>query len=232
VIGGGLAFLMFFTGLSTTTGGRAAFLHKTLPVFAGIFAAVFLKERIPRKHWYALVVMLIGAFLIYFASIPPSAWWSNPGLGDLLVIGATILWAAENTIARKVMKDGESNFVVSFSRMFIGAVMLFAVIVLLGKADVLLALTGQQVANMFISTGMLFGYVFFWYWSIRHIDLSRATAILLLAPVVSLAVGIWWFAEPFPFMQMVGSVLILIGAWFVINMKGSRKGSQRAVSDI
>ncbi len=73
VIGGGLAFLMFFTGLPLTTAGRAAFLHKTLPVFAGIFAAYFLKERMPRKHWYALVVMLAGAFLIYFARIPLSA---------------------------------------------------------------------------------------------------------------------------------------------------------------
>jgi drug/metabolite transporter (DMT)-like permease len=229
VLGGGLAFLMFFTGLPMTTAGRAAFLHKTLPVWAGIFGAYFLKERIPRKHWYALVIMLVGAFLIYFARIPPSAWWSNPGLGDLLVIGATMLWAAENTIARKVMREGQSNIVVSFSRMFIGSLLLFGIIGITGKIDVLLSLSGDQVANLFLSTAILFGYVFFWYWSLKHIDLSKASALLLLAPVVSLVLGIWWFGEPFPLAQMIGSVLILIGAWFVIQMKGSKKSAQRTV---
>jgi drug/metabolite transporter (DMT)-like permease len=227
VLGGGLAFLMFFTGLPMTTAGRAAFLHKTLPVWAGIFAAYFLKERIPKKHWYALVIMLIGTFLIYIARIPLSAMWSNPGVGDALILGATILWAAENTMARKVMREGESNLVVSFSRMFIGALLLFGIIGVTGKVGVLMALTGTQVANLFISTAILFGYVFFWYWSLKHINVSKATAILLLAPVVSLAVGIWWFNEPFPFLQMIGSVLILIGAWFVIRIRGSGKATQR-----
>ena len=229
IIGGGLAFLMFFTGLKLTTVGRAAFLHKTLPIYACAFAAVFLKERVPRKQWYALLAMLAGTFLIYFANIPLTIWWTNPGLGDLLVIGATVLWAAENTIARKVMREGESNFIVSFSRMFIGAILLFAVMVLMGRLDVLLALSGQQVFNLFISTAFLFGYVLFWYWSLRYISLSKAATLLLLAPVISMVAGIWWFGELFPLMQMLGSMLILAGAWAVIRIKStSRHGPRKA----
>jgi len=231
VVGGGLAFLMYFSGLQLTTTGRAAFLHKTLPVFAGIFAAAFLKERIPRRHWYALLMMLIGAFMIYFSRIPLSAMWSNPGLGDALVIGATVLWAAENTVARKVMKEGESNLIVSFSRMFIGSLLLFGIIGLTGKIDVLLSLNGVQVANLFISTAMLFVYVFFWYWSIKHVEISKATALLLLAPVISLAMGVWWFNEPFPIAQMIGSILILFGAWWVIQIN-SKKRIERELTGI
>ncbi len=229
VIGGGLAFLMYFSGLQLTTAGRAAFLHKTLPVFAGVFAALLLKERMPRRHWYALLVMLIGAFMIYFSNMPPSAWWSNPGLGDLLVIGATALWGLENVIARKVMKEGESNLVVSFSRMFIGSLILFGTVVLLGRIDVLLSLTGTQIANLFISAGMLFGYVFFWYWAIKNIEVSRATALLLVAPVISLALGMWWFAEPLPAMQAIGSVLILIGGYVVVKAKGVARRMESGV---
>jgi len=229
VIGGGLAFLMYFTGLQLTTAGRAAFLHKTLPIYAGILGAIFLKERIPKKHWYALVVMLAGLFMIHFTRIPLSAWWANPGLGDVLVIGATILWAVENTIARKVMREGETNFVVSFSRMFIGAIVLFCAVFLMGKADVLLSLSGQQVANLFISTGVLFGYVFFWYWSIRHINVSKATALLLVGPVISTLLGAWWLSEPVPFTQALGSVLILAGAVTVSRMKSSWQTSETGV---
>ena len=81
-------------------------------------------------------------------------------------------------------------------------------------------LTGTQIANLFISTSFLFGYVFFWYWAIKNIEVSRATALLLVAPVISLLLGMWWFAEPLPGMQAVGSVLILAGAYVVVKAKG------------
>lgn len=219
VIGGAFAFLLFFTGLKFTTGGRAAFLHKTLPLYVAIFAFIFLKEKIPRKQIYALILMLIGTVVLFSATINPAELWLNPQMGDLLIIGATILWAVENVIARKAMINGETNFVVSFSRMFFGGIILFGVVGLTGKFDLLFSLTAQQWNNIFLSTVILFGYVLFWYWSIRYINVSKATTLLLLAPVVSLVLGVWWLSEPVPAIQLIGSALILIGAYFVIGIK-------------
>ncbi len=219
VIGGGFAFLMYFTGLKFTTAGRGAFLHKTLPVYATVFAAFFLKEKVSKKQFYALVGMLLGTALIYITKIPPSVLWADPTLGDLLIIGATILWALENTMARKVMVEGESNFIVSAARMFIGALVLFSAVVLLGQIDALLALNGQQVVNLLISTTILFGYVLTWYWAIRYINLSKASTLLLLAPVISLVLGVAWLGEPAPYLQLIGSAIILIGAYFVVKIK-------------
>jgi drug/metabolite transporter (DMT)-like permease len=219
IIGGSLAFLLFFTGLKMTTSGRAAFLHKTLPIYVTIFAFLLLKDKIPRKHVYAMVLMLIGTVLIYSASIDPSWLWENPSFGDLLIISATILWGLEAVIAKKVMKDGETNFVVSFARMFFGGLILFGAVVLMGKADLLLAIGSQEVLNILISTGLLFGYVFFWYWSIKLMDVSQASTLLLLAPVISLVLGMAMLGEPVPNIQILGSILILIGSYFVIGIK-------------
>lgn len=219
VIGGALAFLLFFTGLKFTTGGRAAFLHKTLPLYVAIFAFIFLRERIPKKQIYALIIMLIGTVVLFSVQINPAELWMNPQWGDMLVIGATILWALENVIARRAMINGERNFVVSFARMFFGGVILFGVVSLTGKFDLLLLLTAQQWTNIFVSVVILFGYVLFWYWSIRYINVSKASTLLLLAPVVSLTLGVWWFNEPIPAVQLLGSALILIGAYFVVGIK-------------
>ncbi|UCC91203.1 MAG: DMT family transporter, partial [Candidatus Aenigmatarchaeota archaeon] len=164
IIGGAFAFLLFFTGLKFTTGGRSAFLHKTLPLYVAIFAFIFLREKISKKQIYSLILMLIGTVILFSATINPADMWMNPQLGDALVIGATILWALENVIARKAMINGETNFVVSFARMFFGGVILFGVVALTGKFDVLLSLTTQQWNNIFISVSILFGYVLFWYW--------------------------------------------------------------------
>ena len=219
IIGGSFAFLLFFTGLKFTTGGRAAFLHKTLPLYVAVFAFIIVREKIPRKQIFALVIMFLGTIILFSAKINPAELWMNPQLGDLLIIGATVFWALENVIARKAMVNGETNFMVSFARMFFGGLILFGVVLLLGKFDILLSLAAQQWGNIFVSVAILFGYVLFWYWSIRYINVSKAATLLLLAPVISLILGVLWLGEPVPALQLFGSALILIGAYFVVGIK-------------
>jgi drug/metabolite transporter (DMT)-like permease len=219
VIGGAAAFLLFFSGLQLTTGGRAAFIHKTLPIYVALFAYWFLKEKIPMKQTYALIIMLLGTVLIFGAAISPGELWANPTLGDFLILGATVLWAVENTIARKAMIEGDTNWLVSFSRMFIGALILFGAAGVMGKLGLLMSLTSQQVVNIGISTAILFGFVFCWYYSLRFINVSKAATFLLLAPVVSLALGAAFLGEPVPAVQMIGSALILVGAYLVVKVR-------------
>ncbi len=219
IIGGGLGFLFYFTGLSLTTGSRAAFLHKTLPIYVTVFAFLFLKEKITRKQNMALIVMLIGTLLLLSSTINPSVFWQDPALGDILVLIGTIFWGVENTISRKALIREESSFVISFSRMFFGGAFLFGVALLLGRLDVLMNLSQQQVASIIISSGFLFAYILFWYSAIRLINVSKAVLFLLLAPVISTWVGVLWFGEPVPPLQIAGSVLILMGAAFAGKLR-------------
>lgn len=219
VIGGALAFLLFFNGLKLTTAGRGAFLQKTLPLYTAILAFVFLREKITKKMAYALAAMFIGTVAVYYTQIAPATLWSNPSLGDLLIIAATVLWAVEAVIAKKAMIIGETNFVVSFARMFFGGLILFGFVLLFGKFGVLLTLSVQQWANIIISTILLLGYVLFWYWSLKHINVTKAAALLLIAPIISLIGGVLLFGEPVPLLQLAGSATILIGAYFVSGVR-------------
>lgn len=219
IIGGAIAFLLFFTGLKLTTAGRGAFLNKTLPIYAVLLAFVFLKEKVTKKYFYSLLIMFLGTVAIFFSDITPTQFWLNPSLGDLLVVIATILWAFEAVIARKVMSKGENNFFVSFVRMFFGGIILFAFAILGGKYDIILSLSTQQLINVGISTIILFGYVLFWYWSLKLINVSKAATLLLISPVISLFIGMLAFREPAPFLQLIGSALILIGTYFVSKTK-------------
>ncbi len=207
IIGGGIAFLLFFTGLKLTYAGRAAFLHKTLPLYVALFAFIFLRERITRRQLVWLGSMFLGACLIFSTSLS-----LNLASGDLLVVLATVLWALECVLAKDVLKK-ESNFLVSFGRMFFGSLFLFGLVVVTGRADALLALTATQWSYLFASTGILFLYVFFWYWSIRLINVSKASSLLLLAPVVSMGLGAVLLGERIFNLQLLGSALILLGAW-------------------
>ena len=218
-IGGSLAFLFFFTGLKLTTSGRASFLHKTLPLYVLLLASVFLKEKITKKQLFSIFLMFFGTILIYEAEITPSELWINPKLGDFLVVFATFLWAVENTIAKKAMIKGENNFVVSFARMFFGGLIIFSLILILGKTDLLFSIKSEQLLNIFISTFILTLYVTFWYWSISYINVSKASSLLLLSPVISLIFGYVLFKEPIPLIQIIGSAFILLGAYFVSKIR-------------
>jgi len=218
VIGGSFAFWLFFEGLKLTTAGRAAFLHKTLPIYATVLAVIFLREKISNKQIIALIVMIFGLVLMELSKLSPEI-----RLGDMLVLGATLLWACENTLSKKVMLNKESNWVVTFSRMFFGSLILFGVIFIMGKFDLLLSLSGEQIFYIIVSGSFLFLYVLTWYWGLRYINLSKASAILLLAPVVSLVLGMVWLGEQVFVLQLIGSLLILIGAFFVVRVRSERE---------
>ncbi len=218
LIGGSFAFWLFFSGLKLTTAGRAAFLHKTLPIYAVILAFIFLKEKITRKQLIAMVVMIFGLVLLELSALNPTIQ-----LGDALVIIATILWALENTISKKVMMEKESNWIVTFSRMFFGSLILFAIIFLTRKTNLLLSLTSQQILYITISGIFLLLYVLTWYWGLKYINLSKASTILLIAPVISLALGVLWLKEEVLILQLIGSLLILIGAFIVIRIKSEKR---------
>ncbi|HLD55426.1 MAG TPA: DMT family transporter [Candidatus Nanoarchaeia archaeon] len=218
IIGGGLAFWLFFSGLSMTLGGRAAFLHKTLPIYATILAFIFLKEKITKKQLIAMGIMLFGLVLMELTKIS-----NEIKIGDFLVLSATILWAVENVISKKAMLNKESNWVVTFSRMFFGSLFLFGIIILTGKINLILSLTSQQLIYIGVSGFLLFLYVLTWYWGLKYINLSKASIILLLSPVISLILGILWLNEQVSTIQLIGSTIILIGAYLIISTKSEKR---------
>jgi len=211
IIGGGIAFALYFSGLALTTSGRAAFLHKTLPVYVAVFAYLFLKEKVTKRQNIALLLMLIGTFSILAGGVNPAQLWTDPSTGDLLVLVGTILWGVESTIAKKAMLKEESKF--------FGGVFLFGIVLLMGNLDVIMSLSAQQVTNLLVSTTFLFGYVLFWYASLKYINVSKAAVILLFAPVISLSLGALWYGEPVSMLQGIGSFIILIGAYLVSGVK-------------
>ncbi len=224
IVGGAFAFLLYFNGLALTTAVSGAFLQKTLPLFTAIFALVFLGERVTKRMGYAIIAMFIGMAILTVTQLTPSALWPNPLLGDALIIIATVLWAVESIVAKKAMNMGENNFVVSFARMFFGGLILFGFVLLFGKFSVLFTLSMQQWINVLISTVLLLLYVLFWYWSIMYMNVSKAAALLLLAPIISLVGGVVLFSAPVSALELVGCAIILISAYVLGGVKSeSRK---------
>jgi drug/metabolite transporter (DMT)-like permease len=217
IVGGGIAFLLFFSGLKWTTASNAAFIQKTLPVFAVILSYLILREKITKHQLEAIILMFFGTGLVI------SGNFSVVGMvGDFMILAATILWAFENVISKYVMNK-ESNFTVSFARMFIGSIFLFMVAYLFGNLNNIFMISSQGWTNILISTLLLFGYVLTWYWGLKHVNLSKAAPLLLISPIITMILEYFWRGTIPGLTQFAGSLMILAGAYVVVRIKSEKR---------
>jgi drug/metabolite transporter (DMT)-like permease len=218
IIGGGAPFLLFFLGLRETTAGRAAFLYNTLPLYAIILSAFFLKEKIKFKHTVVILSMIAGAFLIEFSNASLTM-----KLGDFLILSAAILWAVENTIIKKAGIDEESPAVLIFGRMFFGSIMLIAITYYLFGLEPLISLEKVQWGYIAVSSTLLCLYSLLWYHGTKYIESSNAATIMLASPILILIISSIFLKESPSIVQILGSAIIIAGAYIVVRNKNESR---------
>ena len=180
LVGGSIPFLLFFKGLSSTAGVQGAFIHKTMFIYVAVLAALFLKEKISKKLLFGGLLLLLGnAFLFKF--IPYSL-----GRGDLLILLATLFWAAENVVSKYTLRELPSRIVI-WGRMFFGSIFILVFLAVTGQLSPIADLNASQIGWVLITGIILLGYVITWYSGLKYVPVSVAALILLLgAPITTL----------------------------------------------
>jgi drug/metabolite transporter (DMT)-like permease len=184
VIGGSVPFLLFFTGLAQASAPSAAFIHKTLFVWVALLAVPLLGERLGVAQVVALGGLLAAQLLI----VPPAGiTW---GTGETLIALATLLWAVESIVARRVLRTVPSA-IVGASRLGIGLVVLVGYLAATGKLGSIASLTGEQWGWALLTGGLLSGYVGSWFAALQRAPASLVTAVLVVgAPVTAVLQGL------------------------------------------
>jgi drug/metabolite transporter (DMT)-like permease len=177
IVGGSLPFLLFFTGLAHASAPSAAFIQKTLFIWVALLAVPLLGERLGLAQLGALAVLLVGQAMIL---TPAGIAW---GTGETLIAAATLLWAVETIVARRVLRTVPAS-VVGAARLGIGLVVLVGYLAITGKLGAVAALTGEQWRWVLLTGALLFGYVGTWFAALKRAPASLVTAILVVgAPV-------------------------------------------------
>jgi drug/metabolite transporter (DMT)-like permease len=179
IVGGSVPFVLFFTGLAQASAPSAAFIHKTLFIWVALLAVPFLGERLGLAQLGALAVLLVGQLLVL---TPSGVEW---GTGETLIAMATLLWAVEAIIAKRVLRTAPSP-VVAAGRLGIGLVVLGGYLVASDKVGGIGALTAQQWGWVGLTAVLLTGYVATWFAALQRAPASLVTAVLVLgAPVTA-----------------------------------------------
>jgi drug/metabolite transporter (DMT)-like permease len=181
IIGGGIPFILFFTGLANASAPAAAVIHKTLFVWVAILAVILLRERLGPLQLAAIAVLAGSQLLIQ----PPSGVrWTG---GETLIAAATGLWAIEVIVAKRVLRDVPAP-IAAAARLSIGLVVLVGYLLVTGSLTGLAALTFTQWMWIAITGVFLAGYVATWYAALRRAPATAVTAVLTLGAPITAAV--------------------------------------------
>ena len=152
VIGGSLPFYLFFTGLSQIPAVNAAIIQKTLIIWVAILAVPLLKERISKMQILGIIMLFVGnLFVGGFKGFSFSK-------GESFVLLATILWGIENVLAKKALKNIDSDLVTA-ARMGFGSLLLLSAAAITNPTALasVLTFTSRQWFWMILSSSLLLG---------------------------------------------------------------------------
>ncbi|MBI5037964.1 MAG: DMT family transporter [Candidatus Kerfeldbacteria bacterium] len=178
VVGGSIPFILFFVGLTKTTALSGGLIHKTLFIWVALLAVPFLKERITALQGAAFILLILGNFML--GGVKGFSW----GTGELMILAATLFWAVENIIAKKVLAD-LSSITVAGARMAFGSVILAVVVLFQGNFDMIFTLTGTQWLWTLIPAALLLGYVTTWYTALKYARASIVASLLVPATFIT-----------------------------------------------
>lgn len=100
------SMMMFFTALAITPLAEATALSYTAPLFMTIGAVLLLGEKLHARRIAALVIGFVGALIVMRPGMVPI------GLGPMLVLGSTVLWAG-SMIDIKILARTDSSLTIA-----------------------------------------------------------------------------------------------------------------------
>ena len=216
VVGGGIAFLLFFTGLSMASAPSAAFFQKTMFVWVAMLAVPFLGERLGWTQIVALIVLAVGQFLV----LPPrGVVW---GTGETLILVATLCWAGEVVVVRRFLRTTATP-IVAAGRLGIGLVALVGFVLFSGQAGGVLAL-GPGAWGWVLLTGVvLAGYVAAWFGALHRAPATVVTSVLVGGAVITGALQALTTGGV-PSVGLVAGYLLITAAVGLTAFAGARAG--------
>jgi drug/metabolite transporter (DMT)-like permease len=206
LIGGSVPFVLFFEGLARASSTHAAFIQKTLVIWVAALAVPLLGERLRAAHLGA-VALLIGGLVVLDDGLTGFA----VGTGELLILAATLLWAVEIVVVKRLLRDVAPT-TVALTRMGVGVAVLLGWVAVSGRWATLAGMDARGWAWALLTGAVLAAYVGTWFTALSLAPAVDVTAILVVGAVITAMLSTVVRGTPVAGLDVVGLVLLALGA--------------------
>lgn len=221
LIGGSIPFYLFFKGLSTIPAINGAIIQKTLVIWVAFLAIPFLKEKLSKAAFIGVFFLFVSNFLVGgFKGFLFSR-------GEFLVLIATIFWAVEIILAKKILPKVDPD-ILTGARMGIGAIVLLIMSALLQPAafSKSLNLNPTQLFWVILTMATLFGYVTTWYRALKFAPAILVTSVLVASTLVTNALSAIFITHTLNSLLILQSLVTVVG--LVVLYKAGEVKAKRA----
>jgi drug/metabolite transporter (DMT)-like permease len=201
-IGGSIPFVLFFEGLARAEATQASFIQKTLVVWVALIAVPLRRERLNAAHLGAIAFVIAGQ-----AALAGNAGTITFGTGEAMILAATLLWAAEVLLAKRLL-DSLPVRSLAVARMGLGTVLLLAWVAVSGRGGELTHLSAGQWEWALLTGLLLSAYVATWYAALSRAQAVDVTAVLVFGAVVTAVLSRATDGISF---DITGAILVTVG---------------------
>lgn len=199
----GIAIMLWVSGLFHGPHlGEGAFICSLGVVLVPITAALFFRERPPAATWYAIPVAIAGLALISL----------NHGLslslGHMFYIAAACVFSLHFNFNGMAVAHMPAVVLTAIQLTVVGIMSLStSSLIEHWPEQVAMSTWGWLLASVFIATSLRF---FLQTYAQRFASASHAAVIMVLEPVWTLLIGVFWFGEGSTALQLTGCSLIFL----------------------
>jgi drug/metabolite transporter (DMT)-like permease len=203
----GTAYLLQYLGMVSAFASKSSLFVNLSVVWVALFSPIVLKEKIGRKKMAGVIVSLLGITLVT-TNLDFGSLGLGEVLGDLLVIGAGILWAVF-IIYNKPLVTESKNMIQSMTWLLLFT-MLPLLPVLPFSAENFLSLSGQAwVAIIYTALFCWVVRYYLWLKGLKNISPVTSAVILLNEILVAVAISTIFLGEVMTAASAIGAILIV-----------------------
>ena len=215
--GSALPFCCLLYALNFTTPANTAILNQFELLYSFIFSIIFLKERITLKQIIASLFIILGGIILMAGSV------KNINLkGDLIVIFSVWMFQVSHIAAKKLSSDIPCQVLAAAKNLY--ALPIMALLLLIYSNNLFIKPDFTLYGVLFYMGVIRYGLSYLlWFWAIQKLDLSKATAIALSYPAITLIFSCLLGYDKLTLYNTVGLVLSMFGALWLSKIMTKQK---------
>ena len=208
-------FILIYQGLVYTTATRAVLFIYLAPFFVVLGARIVLPaDRFGAAQWLGLGLSFSGMLIAF--GVPTPALDPRQLLGDVMMVGAALFWAATTLIIKASSLTRVSAEKVMLYQLVVSAPVIAAVVLIIGERVTHMP-SAMAVGSLVYQTVWVVSVTFVvWFALIARFSASRLSAFTFLTPLFGVAAGHLVLGEPLT-PAFAAAVALVAGGLVLVN---------------
>lgn len=217
LVGPALFPCFLYAGLITTTVTNTSIIQTSVPGLVPVFAWILVRERMTISQMVGIAISSIGVFIMISRGNPMAITDVEFVPGDLIILGAFIVWSLYTVIIRMKPKDLGTNAFLA-ATMFVGFLAISPLWAWEYSQGITIPITTE--------TTWAFGYIilfptllsyYFYNRVVETLGPNKAGLASHIVPPLGIILGVIFLNETFEFFHAVSFIAIVIGVIVVIR---------------